>query len=364
MFTEFAGTLERAHNEMLARCSAFAATSEEMLDLLEVAPVAQRRPLLLFAAVHYLLLRGIDSPLARHYPTVHTLWRRDPGDPAPPDEDPVPAFVELCRAERGALAELLATRAVQTNEVGRCTALLPAFATVAQRARRPLALVDLGTSAGLNLLFDHSSYDYGTGLVGAAGSPVHLECTLRGSGVPPATVPPVAHRAGVDQHPIDVDDPDQRCWLLACIWPADVGRFARLQAALGIARTSPDRPSLHRGDLVEAVATQVAAAPPDAQVCLFHSWTAAYLDPPAQAALCEAIAAAAADRPVAWVFAEQPDEVPALPVPPPPDGTSHPLLTALVLVEAGGPAIAAERAHRLGDVHPHGRWLRWWEPTG
>ena len=107
-----------------------------------------RRLLLLLAAVHYLLLCGVDHALGAFYPSVAHLASVPPGDP-------VPAFRAFCRDHREALLNLVSTGLVQTNEPRRCTVLLPAFATVARLAGgAPLALIEVGASAGLNLLFD------------------------------------------------------------------------------------------------------------------------------------------------------------------------------------------------------------------
>jgi hypothetical protein len=136
--------------------------------------------LLLLAAAHYLLLRSVKPrlPLAAYYPSIV--------GPAARCGDPVPAFRRFCLERQGQIRELVATRRVQTNEVGRCACLLPAFTLAAGMAGgRPLALVEVGASAGLNLLFDRYAYDYGDGVPrGEAGSPVRISCSLRGPAAP------------------------------------------------------------------------------------------------------------------------------------------------------------------------------------
>src|SRR5215212_8705594 len=133
-------------------------------EVLALAAEATAGPIpnLLLAAVHYLLLRDPDQPLAAFYPSL---------TPEPDTTgDPYPAFHAFCLAQRDAMHTLLTTRLVQTNEVRRCALLLPAFARAAWRAPdRPLALVEIGPSAGLNLLWDRYGYDYGPG--GQAGDP-------------------------------------------------------------------------------------------------------------------------------------------------------------------------------------------------
>ena len=256
---------------------------------------------------------------------------------------------------------MLATRSTQTNEVGRCTALLPAFAAVARAQDRPLALVDLGASAGLHLLFDRYAYSYrgpaGVVPAGDAASPVGLEAELRAGELPDLALPPVAHRAGIDRHPVDPDDEDQSRWLLACQWPDHLERFARLRAALDLARATPDRARVAEGDMVRDLPAAAAAAPADAHLCLYHCWAVAYLPPERQRQLVATIEGVARERPVSWVFAELPYEVPSLPVPPAPGDRTVKGATALVRVEFGP---GRRAARRLADVHPHGRWIHWW----
>jgi hypothetical protein len=367
-FRSFAVAVGRDGTAVYERICRGVADDRPLLDLTGLAPPAQRRPNLLLAAVHFLLLGGADDRLADHYRTV-AEWRGTPVRRPADDRDPFVEFAAFCQAYQTELADLLVTRATQTNEVGRCAVLLPAFVTVAAAAGRPLALVDLGASAGLNLLFDRYAYRYasstGAGAPGAgvAGSPVILDCDVRAGVLPDLALPPVAYRAGIDRQPVDVDDDDAARWLLACQWPEHVTRFARLRAAINLARAAPDRGAVRSGDVVDDLAETVAGAPPDAHLCVYHSWVAAYLTTERQQALGAAIADVARSRPVSWVFAELPYEVPGLPVPPapadragdrPPKGA-----TAVVLVDVDRDG-RRSRVHRLADVHPHGRWMYWW----
>lgn len=375
-FRGFAKAAARDGAPLYRRLAEGIAGDRGILDLMGGAPAAQRRPTLLMAAVHYLLLAGDDDPLARHYPTLAPA--PDPaGDATPvrPAGDPFPAFAAYCRRRRDALAELLGTRATQTNEVGRCTVLLPALATVAARRREPLSLVELGASAGLNLAFDRYGYTYrAAGEVGVAGvagevgeagttyragnpaAAVALAATLRGGRVPDLAVAAVAHRSGLDLDPVDPADEDRARWLLACQWPDHLARFHRLRAALALARATTDRPRVRRGDMVDDLPAMAAAAPAGSHLCIFHTWVAAYLPPARQEALAAVVDDLARARPVSWVFAESPYEVPGLPVPPAPAEVAK-APTALVLVEGHG---GDRRVRRLADVHHHGAWLHWW----
>src|SRR5690625_3880951 len=165
-------------------------------------------------------------------------------------------------------------RATQTNEAGRCAVLLPFLAELSQ----PLALLEVGASAGLCLLPDRYSYRYddGTRLDPDDGpSDVVLECRL-GDGVrPPEAMPRVVWRAGLDLAPIDVDDEAARGWLRTLVWPGQELRRRRLTAALDIARREP--PSVVRGDLLADLPALAASAPPDATLVVMHSAVLAYV---------------------------------------------------------------------------------------
>lgn len=147
-FVRFADQECRDYAPLYDRLARGIARDPELLTLAAHARSGQQAPLLLLAAVHALLLGGADHALGTFYPSVVPRA-------AVPSEDVMPAFRAFCRDYHHALRALVCTGLVQTNEPRRCTVLLPAFATVARLAGdRPLALIEVGASAGLNLLFD------------------------------------------------------------------------------------------------------------------------------------------------------------------------------------------------------------------
>ncbi len=367
------------------------ANDPDILALVSEAPLRQRRPNLLLAAVHFLLLRGTRHGLAAHYNTVRSMV---PGDGGAGDDagvgaggaaagdwsaggrasggdasggDLVADFKDFCLTQRTELLELLATRSTQTNEVGRCTAILPAVNLIgAGYPGQPLSMLDLGTSAGLNLLFDAYGYTYrqrDNGEELAAGRPgarVHLECTVRGelSGLPPLSLPLLAGRFGIDAAPIDPTSDDGAQWLLACLWPDNLARFTRLREALAVARTTTHPPEVHRGDIVDDLPAVVDRIAPSGPLVVFHSWVAAYLSAARQGELVAVVRELARGRALHYLYAEASAETPGLPTPPSPSPrpTSH-LATALVhIAPDGAPPV------RLADMHHHGNWLQWW-PT-
>jgi len=363
-FRGFAAVVERDGGTTYAAICRAVADDEDVLSLLAGAPLPQRRPLLLLAAVHFLLLSGTEHPLAAFYDTVAVL-RGLPGGTTPTGDVAV-AFADFCREHRNELQRLIATRSTQTNEVGRCSSLLPGLCHIAAQYRweEPLSLLDLGTSAGLNLLFDDYAYTYraveggGIRTAGEAGSAVALECAVRDdlTHLPELRLPVMAERVGLDLAPVNPFSDDEARWLLACLWPDNLARFGRLRAALANVRAAAHPPRLERGDLLTELARVVATMPGDGPLVVFHSWVAAYLSEEEQRALAEQVATLGPDRPVHHLYCESPFETPGLPTPPSPVPRQGPdLATALVHVgPGGGPAV------RLADTHPHGYWIRWW----
>jgi len=167
------------------------------------------------------------------------------------------------------LADVMRSRRTQTNEVGRCAVLLLALPP------GPLALVEVGASAGLCLLLDRFHYEFGSACVGDPGSPVHLRCTVTGSAPIPTELPCVVWRRGLDVRPINVHDEQAVRWLLACVWSDHQERRRRLERAISLARTDP--PTVSAGDLVDALPSLLADVPDDAQLVVFHSAVLSYV---------------------------------------------------------------------------------------
>ena len=333
-----------------------------MLALLDPAPPSQRRPILLLAAVHDLLLAGTDHPLADWYDTVATVRGVTPRQPRATSSRHSPTSV----GPTAPLTALVRSRVTQTNEVGRCTALFPALCTLASQepAGRPFSLLDLGCSAGLNLRFDRYAYTYrdrrarscARPASQAPRSPWRAPCAAIPRHCRPCASPPSHARVGLDLTPLDPRVDDDARWLLACQWPDNPVRFGRLRAALAAARADAQPPRLEQGDMVEDLARVARTVPGGHPLVVFHSWVAAYLSEERQRALVDAVEDLGRTRPVHHLYCEAPFETPGLPTPPSPLRRDGPdLSTALVHI---GPAGAAPV--RLADTHPHGAWIRWW----
>ncbi|MDG4808521.1 DUF2332 domain-containing protein [Micromonospora sp. WMMD1120] len=284
-YVEFASREAHGVSPAYERLSLAVSRDDELLALLDRLPPGKRQPNLLFGVVRW-LGGPVDDPAAFHdYAVSH--W---------------PA-VE---------AELL-TRATQTNEAGRCALLLPVLAALPQ----PLALLEVGASAGLCLYPDRYAYRYGEHGVGS-GEPV-LECAADGL-TPPTRVPDVVWRAGLDLNPLDVTDGGDVSWLDALIWPEQEHRRDRLRAAVAVAAADP--PLLVRGDLVDDLPALAARAPAGATLVVFHTSVLYQVPPPRR----EAFARLVRELPGHWVAIEGPDVLRYDGLPTPPSDALHNVL--------------------------------------
>jgi len=238
----------------------------------------------LFAAVHYLVLTG-DAPDA--------LSGR------------FADFAAALAEHEAALRARIETHGVQTNEVQRCTMLLPTLLAAAAETGLPLELVELGPSAGLNLLVDRYRYRYANGAFGPADALLELTVDERGGRVPAALFERelvVRRRRGIDLVPIDATTPEGYLLLRSFVWPGLDERVARLDAAVETLRRMPERPELIAGDYTEALPALLADRPADALTVVFETFSTIYLPAATAQQLAEVLEAAGADgRPLAWV---------------------------------------------------------------
>jgi hypothetical protein len=184
-------------------------------------------PLRLMGGVHRLVLTGAAPALASHYPSAG-------GTPRPDAEevftDAIAANIVRLAAEMG--------HPPQTNEVNRCGLLLAGFLAVARRLGPEIRILEIGSSAGLNQLFDRYHYDLAVGSWGDP-SPVEIVTEWRGVDAVPTTPVTVASRRGCDTMPLAVTDPEAMLRLRSFIWADQVDRLARLDAAIALGRHDP-----------------------------------------------------------------------------------------------------------------------------
>jgi hypothetical protein len=141
---------------------------------------------------------------------------------------------------------------------------------------QPLALIEVGASAGLCLLPDRYGYDYGRAKLPAVADAPTLVCAANDTTPIPAALPRIIWRAGLDLNPIDVSDRSQTAWLETLVWPEQAHRLANLRAALAVATKDP--PRLVPGDLLsDALERLCDEAPRDATRVIFHTAVLAYV---------------------------------------------------------------------------------------
>lgn len=247
VYRRFAASYAGGGSADYERIALGVAQDEQVLDLVLSLPHGNKRqPNLLLGAVRYL------------------------GGPT----DSWEGFCQWLVEHWEPVRQVVLARMTQTNEVRRCATLLPVLA----RFEGPLALIEVGASAGLCLYPDRYRYSYdGAAPIGPVDSPVLLECQTRG-GVPlPQAPPEVVWRAGLDLNPLDAGDKSDVRWLESLVWPGGTrrARVERLRAAASVAGADPAL--LVSGDMLEALPELAAQAPEGATLVVFHSAVAAYL---------------------------------------------------------------------------------------
>jgi hypothetical protein len=246
-YRRFADDEARGKSPLNEALSRGVAEDDDLLDFLLTLPRPKRPPNLLLAALRYLC-------------------------GTPRDWD---AFHRAVMQNRDAVRALMLERSTQTNEPGRCAALLPLLASLPQ----PLALLEVGASAGLCLLPDCYGYDYGGHVLKpdecGPETPI-FPCQANSATPIPQNVPRIVWRAGLDLDPIDLSDPSQVAWLEALVWPEQTDRLARLRAAIRIAAVQ--KPRLVKGDLRHDLPRLAAEMPKDATRVIFHTAVLTYVN--------------------------------------------------------------------------------------
>jgi len=306
-YREFARLEARSRSSSYESLAKAVADDPVILRFLSSLPPEKRQPNLLFAAARYLL--GAPAQIAQ--------------------------LRQLVGQARAELAEQMRTRRTQTNEPARCTAMLPALAQLPP----PLALIEVGASAGLTLLVDRYSYDYaGHRITGTDPQAPTLRCTPRGPVPLPAQVPQVIWRAGLDINPLDVSNDADVQWLTCLLWPGEGDREERLAAAIAAARRDP--PVVHRGDLVDDLPALASQAPAEATLVVYHTSVLGYVTPDKRRQFADLVGALAA----VWLSNENPGLVPDAPAPP----------------HDGAPSLLARDGRiPLAFADSHGTWLHW-----
>lgn len=295
------------------------AATPSVADRLDALPGMKRQPQLFLAALRYLDAPTHPGPELDTWVATH--------------------WAEVERAVLG--------HATQTNEPARVALHLPLLAGLS-RDHGPLALVEVGSSAGLCLVPEAYAYRYelpgGRIVEVGEGDPV-IECRVSGASPPEAAyvLPDLAWRCGIDLAPLDPADPDVRAWLRALVWPGQQEREERLARALDTASRRPV--PVVRGDALEELAGVVAEARRHAAtVVVMHTATLSYLPRERRAAFGGAVRELGAH----WLSCEGERVVPEVRDRQPPE------------VDDGTPSfVLALDGHPLARVGQHGGWIHW-----
>jgi hypothetical protein len=332
------------------------ADDEDLLGLILKAPATEARPTLLLAAVHYLLLGGAEHPLARFFPSVSGR-QEEPVEQG----ELVATFRSFCHGQRSPLVEIIESGHTQTNDVRRSAALVFALQELARTNEAPIGLIEVGASAGLNLLYERYGYRFGAKRLGDASGGVDIPVEMdepTSSRVGP-DLPPSASLVGIDVAPIDIFDDDATRWLRSFVWPELTEDADRLMAAMAMARTSP--PDVRKGDGIGLLPALVDAVPDGVLPVVFHATLFTYLDRDDRLRFPALLDDLGAQRPLAWVALEAPVAL-ALPGGLDPSGAAPAAgaaadrsTFALTLVTWWG---GRRRVTTLARVDPYGRWMR------
>ena len=310
-YETFAHDEARGISPLYERLALAVARNPSMLSRLSALPRPKQQPNLLFAA-----------------------HRMRCGTPTSSDQ-----FVTQCARHWASIESVMLAKATQTNEPGRCATLLPILAALPQ----PLALLEVGASAGLCLLPDRYAYRYrGRTLepTERGGQPPVFDCAVDERVPVPQALPEIVWRRGLDLNPLRVTDDEAMDWLRMLIWPEHVTRRANFDRAVAIARQEP--PIIVPGDAHHDLATLAAEAPPEATLVIFHSAVLTYVPREAREPFVDVVS----ELDAVWLANEHPRVFPMIaersPVPPP--------NSRFLLSKDGQP---------VGFAGPHGQSLDW-----
>ncbi|GCF10285.1 DUF2332 domain-containing protein [Dictyobacter arantiisoli] len=233
-----------------------------------------------FSVVNYLLFKEPEHPLAQYYPYLTAHPR--------PAAEAYPVFHAFCLEHMDQLRTLLPVTRLQTNEVTRAANLVPAFASVFQQeqeAGRSFVLVEMGSSAGLNLNWLQYGYHY-TAKDNTAppmdwgndAAAVHIACEVNGKlpALPARSeIPSIISCLGIDLAPLSLYNKDDILQLRSCIWPEENYRYKLLDAAIAFGRAVPMPMVVHRGDALELLPIIINTLPAHTALCTWHTFALA-----------------------------------------------------------------------------------------
>lgn len=241
---------------------------DELIELCTESRSGQPVPNLLFGSVHYLLLKGKEHELKQYYPNLTNGHKKV-------EEETFLCFKDFCLVHKDEIVLILRSKLVQTNEVRRCAYLYPIFSLIYSKVNKPLSLIEIGTSAGLQLLWDKYSYSYGTDeIYGSKDSKVHIVSKIKGNNKPVilSESPPINSKVGLDLHISDLRNYEDYLWLKSLIWPEHLERLELFEKAAGYYKDNPVE--LIEGDGFTLLENILEKTDKDTAICVFHTHVA------------------------------------------------------------------------------------------
>jgi hypothetical protein len=250
----------------------------------------------LLGAMHRLALTGDSPELAARFPSTGG------------DGDAAATYDVLCAllADPPPVLPDMFTRPPQTNEVGRSIALMTGLLVIADQLKTPIALREIGSSAGLNLRLDTYWYEQDGKGWGNPDSKVRF-VDMWPDGAPPSDANlSIANRRGCDRDPIDATDAEGALTLLCYVWPEPAERFSTARAAIEQAADIPL--TIDKQDAAVWLPEQLADREPGTATVVMHSVMWRYMTEDDRATCKQAIekagAVATAEMPLAWLRLE------------------------------------------------------------
>ncbi|MFC7393359.1 DUF2332 domain-containing protein [Scopulibacillus cellulosilyticus] len=302
----------------------------EIIELCSEAQNGQPVPNLLLGAVHYLLLKGKEHTLKEYYPSI----AKEPKNM----EGSFVHFKDFCNIYRDEIVSILKSKIVQTNEVRRCAYLYPIFCLIYSKVKKPLSLIEIGTSAGLQLLWDKYSYSYGTNKIyGDRNSSVLINSKIKGHNAPSFLYkyPPVASKVGLDLHISDLRNSEDYLWLKSLIWPEHKERLDLFERAAKVFRENPV--DLIEGDGVTLLTDVVEKSPKDTAIIVFHTHVANQIPESLKYELIEKLKKIGSKRDVFHIYNNMWDRK----------------------LHIDSFINGVEYNHTIGETDGHGRWFEW-----
>ncbi len=241
----------------------------ELLKLAQQTRYGQPMANMILGSTHYLLLQNPDQELAKYYPSITGKIEKT-------DDHLVPLFKDFCLKNKDEIEQLLTTKLVQTNAINRCAYLMPMFNLIAQENdNKPLALIDIGTSASLNLYVDDYQYEYLIGdtkkSFGPVDSHIKVRSEIRQDLFPTfGEMARIERRIGIDQNPLDLTQDENALWLKSLIWADHLDRFQRMSAAVQMVQDKP-KAELLKGSSIDDFKGVVKGINEDMTLVIFHT---------------------------------------------------------------------------------------------